>query len=157
MTLENYTKDQLKEVSMVEIAYDILAEEKKAMNFNEVFDLIAEAKEYTQAQKEEFIVQFYTDLNIDGRFMSVGSNMWGLKKWYPFDQQEDDTISFTEEKPKKKKKKKKKKEELVEEEVEPELVEDDFDNDIEEDDDEIFDDDVEDDDDLAEDDDEEDL
>ncbi|WP_054754562.1 DNA-directed RNA polymerase subunit delta [Piscibacillus salipiscarius] len=111
MTLEKYTKEEVKEVSMVEVAYEILAEEKKAMNFNEIFELIAEAKEFTQEEKEEYIVQFYTDLNIDGRFMSVGTNIWGLKKWYPYDQQEDDTISFTEEVPKKKKKKKKKKKE----------------------------------------------
>ncbi|GEL77278.1 DNA-directed RNA polymerase subunit delta [Tenuibacillus multivorans] len=109
MTLEKYSKEDIQEVSMVQIAYDILSEEKKAMNFNEVFDLIAEAKEYTQEEKEKYIVQFYTDLNIDGRFMSVGSNIWGLKDWYPFDQQEDDTISFNEEAPKKKKKKKKNK------------------------------------------------
>ncbi|MGP4072343.1 DNA-directed RNA polymerase subunit delta [Piscibacillus sp. B03] len=155
MTLEKYTKEELKEVSMVEVAYEILAEEKKAMNFNEIFELIAEAKEFTQEEKEEYIVQFYTDLNIDGRFMSVGSNIWGLKKWYPYDQQEDDTISFNEEIPKKKKKKKKKEDdaELLEDEVEPELGEEDFT--IEEDDEELFDDD--DDEEIVEDDDEEDL
>lgn len=156
VTLEKYTKEELKEVSMVEVAYEILAEEKKAMNFNEIFELIAEAKEFTQEEKEEYIVQFYTDLNIDGRFMSVGSNIWGLKKWYPYDQQEDDTISFNEEIPKKKKKKKKKEDdaELLEDEVEPELGEEDFT--IEEDDEELFDDD-DDEEEIVEDDDEEDL
>lgn len=143
---------------MVEVAYDILAEEKKAMNFNEIFELIAEAKEFTQEEKEEYIVQFYTDLNIDGRFMSVGSNIWGLKKWYPFDQQEDDTISFNEEIPKKKKKKKKDDEvEILEDEVEPELGEDEFD--LDDDKERLFGDEEEDidDDDLVTDDDEEDL
>ncbi|SEQ91567.1 DNA-directed RNA polymerase subunit delta [Piscibacillus halophilus] len=158
MTLEKYTKEEIKEVSMVEVAYDILAEEKKAMNFNEIFELIAEAKEFTQEEKEEYIVQFYTDLNIDGRFMSVGSNIWGLKKWYPFDQQEDDTISFNEEIPKKKKKKKKDDEvEILEDEVEPELGEDEFD--LDDDKERLFGDEEEDidDDDLVTDDDEEDL
>ncbi|RPF54081.1 DNA-directed RNA polymerase subunit delta [Aquisalibacillus elongatus] len=153
MTLEKYGKEVVKEISMVEIAYEILSEEKKAMNFNEIFDLIAEAKEYTQEEKEEYIVQFYTDLNIDGRFMSVGTNIWGLKKWYPFDQQEDDTISFTEdEAPKKKKKKKKKEEKLLEEEVEPELGEDDFSDLQEGDNEELLDDDA---DEVIEDDDDE--
>ncbi len=158
VTLEKYTKEEIKEVSMVEVAYDILAEEKKAMNFNEIFELIAEAKEFTQEEKEEYIVQFYTDLNIDGRFMSVGSNIWGLKKWYPFDQQEDDTISFNEEIPKKKKKKKKDDEvEILEDEVEPELGEDEFD--LDDDKERLFGDEEEDidDDDLVTDDDEEDL
>ncbi|MGM8214981.1 DNA-directed RNA polymerase subunit delta [Bacillaceae bacterium W0354] len=158
MTLDKYTKEQLEEISMVELAYEILIEEKKAMHFNELFDLITEAKGLTQSKKEEFIAQFYTDLNIDGKILSVGSNMWGIKAWYPYEQSEDDILPFNEEeeeKPKKKKKKKKKKDEFIDEGV---LIGDAEDYDLETDDMEdadIYDDDDDDGADFSEDDDEE--
>src|SRR5699024_8147805 len=50
----------------------------------------------------------------DGRFLALGSNVWGLKRWYPVDQI-DEEISMT---PKKKKKSSKKdaEEEIIDEE-----------------------------------------
>ncbi|PKR77720.1 DNA-directed RNA polymerase subunit delta [Halalkalibacillus sediminis] len=129
MSLDNYTKEELKEISMVEIAHEILLEEKQTYNYNDLYNMIAEAKDFSKAEKEQFITQLYTDLNIDGRFISIGSNMWGLKRWYPYDQTEEDIVSFTdeEEKPKKKKAKKKTKKKkeapaedtLLEDELEP--------------------------------------
>ncbi|MUK89625.1 DNA-directed RNA polymerase subunit delta [Ornithinibacillus sp. L9] len=99
-------------MSMIELAHLVLLEEKKAMNFRDIFEKVAEMKEFSEKQMEENIDQFYTDLNIDGRFMTPGSNMWGLKRWYPVDQI-DEEINLA---PKKKKKKAKKKAEVFEEE-----------------------------------------
>ncbi|SET66460.1 DNA-directed RNA polymerase subunit delta [Oceanobacillus limi] len=111
MSLDNFGREELKNMSMIELAHLILLDEKKAINFREIFDKIAEMKEFTNEQKEEFIAQFYTDLNIDGRFMTLGSNMWGLKRWYPVEQM-DEEVNLA---PKKKKKKaKKKKKEVIE-------------------------------------------
>ncbi|PWZ93323.1 DNA-directed RNA polymerase subunit delta, partial [Staphylococcus pseudintermedius] len=44
---------------------------------------------YEDAQIEDRIVQFYTDLNTDGRFLSVGDNVWGLRDWYSVDDIEE--------------------------------------------------------------------
>nr|WP_302328541.1 DNA-directed RNA polymerase subunit delta [Salirhabdus salicampi] len=128
--MEKYTQEDLAELSMVNIAIELLSEEKKAMDFNELFNTIAEAKGFTQVQKEEFIAQFYTDLNIDGRFMTVGSNLWGLKRWYPVEQIEEELTTTVRKKKKTKKTKKKKEVEEVieeEEEFETDLDEDIFD------------------------------
>ncbi|MDV2583124.1 DNA-directed RNA polymerase subunit delta [Alkalibacillus haloalkaliphilus] len=123
MSLTKYSKEEVKELSMIDIAYEIMLEENQAKNFQDIFKLVAEARGFSEEEKQQFISQFYTDLNIDGRFLSVGSNLWGLKHWYPFDQTVEDAF-VAEEKPKKKKKKKKAKEEPVaEEEV---LLEDDL-------------------------------
>src|SRR5690625_7912346 len=70
-------------MSAVEVAKTILLDEKEAMNFKDIFDKIAEVRELTETQKEDKVVQFYTDLNLDGRIITVGSNTWGLKRWYP--------------------------------------------------------------------------
>ena len=108
MALSKYTKEQIEETAMVDLAYDLLAEEKKAMHFSELFNIISEVKGLTKDEQNKLIVQFYTDLNVEGKIISVGQNMWGLKTWYPFEQIEDDILPFNEEEEKPKKKKKKK-------------------------------------------------
>nr|WP_285853813.1 DNA-directed RNA polymerase subunit delta [Oceanobacillus luteolus] len=87
---------------MLELASIILKDAKKALNFNEIYDQIAEIKEYTQEEKDERVAQFYTELNVDGSFMTIGSNIWGLKEWYPVEQADEQVTSV----PKKRKKKK---------------------------------------------------
>src|SRR5699024_5224107 len=71
---------------MIELANLILFDEKEAIHFKEVFDKVAEIKEFPDEQKLDLIAQFYTDLNIDGRFVTTGDNLWGLKRWYPVEQ-----------------------------------------------------------------------
>ncbi len=110
---------------MIELANLILLDEKKATNFRDVFAKIAEIKGYTDEQKKQFIAQFYTDLNIDGRFMTLGSNMWGLKRWYPVEQIDEEIP--TEPKKKKKSKKKKKVEQEPYESEELDVVDEDLD------------------------------
>ena len=34
---------------------------------------------------ENRILQFYTDLNTDGRFVSTEDGVWGLRKWFTVD------------------------------------------------------------------------
>lgn len=105
MSLDNFSHEELKRLSMLELASHILEDAKKAMDFQEIYDKIAEIKGFTKKAKDANISQFFTELNVDGRFMTTGSNAWGLKKWYPVDQA-DEEITDT---PKKKKKTKKKK------------------------------------------------
>src|SRR5699024_2389536 len=83
MALEKYTEEQLKKMSMIELANLILGEQKKELNFKELFDKVVETKQHTDAQRNDLLARFYKDLNIDGRFMALGSNVWGLKRWYP--------------------------------------------------------------------------
>lgn len=71
---------------MVDIANLMLLEEKKPMTFKEAFDKVAALKNWDEEQKQEKISQFYTDLNLDGRFITNGENTWGLKRWYRVDQ-----------------------------------------------------------------------
>lgn len=80
-------KDQNKdELSLIEVAYEILNENKKeVMNFS---DIVNEIQDYLGKSDEEVkksLPQFYTDLNNDGSFLSLGENVWGLRKWYPYD------------------------------------------------------------------------
>lgn len=151
MKLQDLSKEQIDEMAMIDIASLILESEKKALDFRDIFDRVAELKGFSESEKDTWISQYYTDLNIDGRFLTKGSNLWGLKKWYPVeDIDEDITVAPKRKKKKGKKKKKQEEEEEVLDETEDldetvvSAVEDI--HDLDDDDDELVDDDLEDDD-----------
>lgn len=100
--LDQYSREELKGKSMLGLASLILKDTKKALDFQELFNQISELKGLTKQEKENKIAQFYTELNVDGRFLTLGSNIWGLKEWYPVDQADEQITSA----PKKRKKKK---------------------------------------------------
>ncbi|MEH7011199.1 DNA-directed RNA polymerase subunit delta [Neobacillus niacini] len=104
MSLQGYSKEQLKELSLIEMAYEFLKNSKQPISFNQLIVEIAAATELTEAQIRSRIAQFYTDINIDGRFLSLGDNRWGLRVWYPVDTAEEEVVTVI--KPKKKKAKK---------------------------------------------------
>jgi DNA-directed RNA polymerase subunit delta len=163
LSLKNLTDEQIKEMAMVEVAYELFLEGKKPYIFSELVKEISTHLGLTKQQVEDKIAQFYTDINIDGRFICVGENMWGLRTWYPYEQIEEEIVPVA--KPKKKKAKKGKIDDLEEDfdDIEEELDYDDldeFDDTDEDDDEEDFDDiddtDIDDDDDdIIDDDDEE--
>ncbi|HZW68506.1 MAG TPA: DNA-directed RNA polymerase subunit delta [Pseudogracilibacillus sp.] len=93
MGLNKYTKEQIEKMPMIELANVILAEEKKELNFLDLFNLVAEQKGLTASQRENFLARFYTDLNVDGRFTTLGNNIWGLKRWYPVDQTSEKSLA----------------------------------------------------------------
>ncbi|WP_257997836.1 DNA-directed RNA polymerase subunit delta [Salimicrobium jeotgali] len=115
LSFEEMTQQQIDETSMLEMAYTILENEHQTYDFNELFKQIADRKNYTKAEKEQAIAQFYTDMNLDGRFTTTGTNHWGLRKWYPIEQMEEDIANLP--KMRKKKKKKKKPSKLLEDEL----------------------------------------
>ena len=135
-------------MSFIEVAFELLKEKKQAVTFKELTNEITKVLKLKDVDVTEKMVQFYTDLNIDGRFMSQGDSRWGLRVWYPVDQMEEDNVTTV--KPKKKKKSKKAVDEDIDledfDEIEEEELDyddiDDFDED--DDDDDLLDDDDED-------------
>jgi DNA-directed RNA polymerase subunit delta len=106
LSLAQYSKEQLQEMSMLELAYLILSgkSERSAVPFKALLDEIIATLDLSEAEVRARVAQFYTDLNIDGRFISIGENQWGLRNWYPYDQIDEEVVPVA--KPKKKKAKK---------------------------------------------------
>ncbi|GIO24747.1 DNA-directed RNA polymerase subunit delta [Oceanobacillus sp. J11TS1] len=105
MSVKELTQEEIDHTSMIELGSMILKEENKAIPFQDLFAKIADVKNFSKEERKDLIAQFYTDMNVDGRFLTLGSGMWGLKSWYPVEQAEEE---ITDEPTKKKKKKKKK-------------------------------------------------
>jgi len=93
MGMKNYSKEQIEKMSMIEVANAVLTDEKKELNFLELFDKVAAYKQFSETEKGDLLARFYTDLNIDGRFTTLGSNLWGLKRWYPVDQTSEKALA----------------------------------------------------------------
>ncbi|MBR2277516.1 DNA-directed RNA polymerase subunit delta [Leuconostoc gasicomitatum] len=85
MALTQLSSHPKEELALVEIASEILAEHKNVMPFS---SLVQEIQDFLAVDAETFqsrLSQFYTDLNTDGSFISLGNNEWGLRAWYPVD------------------------------------------------------------------------
>lgn len=113
MSLKEFSSEQLKNKAMLELARHILEDTNKALPFQEIYDQVAKLKGFTKKEKDANIAQFFTELNVDGRFMTTGSNTWGLKRWYPVDQADEEVTPA----PKKKGKAAKKKAEEEDDEL----------------------------------------
>ena len=59
------------------------------MNLYDIIDKFRELGNYEYDEIENRVVQFYTDLNTDGRFLNVGENQWGIRDWYSVDDIEE--------------------------------------------------------------------
>ncbi len=81
--LKNIEAERLSEMAMVDIAFEILKETNRPYNFRELMDEISALRGLTNEQMMSIIAQVYTEVNIDGRFVCIGDNTWGLKRWYP--------------------------------------------------------------------------
>lgn len=90
VSVTNLKQTEIEKLSMIDLANLIFAEEQRPMGFKEAYDKIATLKNWNQADKDSKVAQFYTDLNIDGRFVTNGSNSWGLKRWYRSEQIRED-------------------------------------------------------------------
>ncbi|WP_409303256.1 DNA-directed RNA polymerase subunit delta [Peribacillus sp. SCS-155] len=146
--LNQYSTEQIMEMSLLELAFEIMAEKKQPVSFKELVDELKKLQNLTDEDLQNRLAQFYTDLNVDGRFTSLGENRWGLKTWYPVDQIEEEVVHTA--KPKKKKARKAVDDEDLDDEDLDFEEEDDLLDDLDEEEDDLLDD--LDEDDLADDD-----
>jgi len=73
------------ELSMIEVAHAILEQRGDVMDFSDLVNQIQNYLGKSDGEIRDSLAQFYTDLNIDGSFISLGDNRWGLRSWYAID------------------------------------------------------------------------
>ena len=93
---ESYTlkvsPDQAQEMPMVDLAFEILKASNTPFYYRDLMKEIAKIKGLSDEEMMDVIAQVYTEINIDGRFACVGSNLWGLKRWYPVEKADDSGV-----------------------------------------------------------------
>lgn len=96
--LEVFAGQEKSELSMIEVARAILELRGRdhEMHFS---DLVNEIQNYlgtSNSDIREALPLFYTELNFDGSFISLGDNKWGLRSWYGVDEIDEEIIALEE-------------------------------------------------------------
>ena len=91
MNIREMTKEQLAEESIIDIAYAVLAEKGENLTLRQLMDEVRKLNGITVRAMAEKLPRVNTDINIDGRFLSIDDIRWGLREWYPVDQLEVET------------------------------------------------------------------
>jgi DNA-directed RNA polymerase subunit delta len=81
--------EKAKEMPMVDLAFEVLKAANIPFYYRDLMQEIAKIKGIPDDEVMQVIAQLYTEINIDGRFACVGTNLWGLKRWYPVEKAED--------------------------------------------------------------------
>lgn len=81
--------EKIREMPMVDLAFAILKAANTPFYYLDLMKEVAKLRGLSDEEMKETIAQLYTEINIDGRFACVGTNLWGLKRWYPVDRSED--------------------------------------------------------------------
>nr|WP_243896259.1 DNA-directed RNA polymerase subunit delta [Paenibacillus sp. F411] len=74
---------------MVDLAFMVLKAANTPYYYRDLMNEVAKLRGFTEEEINETIAQLYTEINIDGRFACVGTNLWGLKRWYPLERSDD--------------------------------------------------------------------
>jgi DNA-directed RNA polymerase subunit delta len=83
------TGEKAKEMPMVDLAFELLKAVNTPFYYRDLMAEIAKIKGLSEEEVMQVIAQLYTEINIDGRFACVGTNLWGLKRWYPVEKTDD--------------------------------------------------------------------
>ncbi|PLT43740.1 DNA-directed RNA polymerase subunit delta [Paenibacillus sp. FSL W8-1187] len=86
---QKFDAERLREMPMVDLAFEVLKAANTPYYYRDLMKEIAKYRGLTEEEVNNVIAQVYTEINIDGRFACVGSNTWGLKRWYPVEKNED--------------------------------------------------------------------
>lgn len=85
--------EKAQEIPMVDLAFMVLKAANTPYYYRDLMKEVAKIRGMSEEEISDVIAQLYTEINIDGRFACVGTNLWGLKRWYPLEKSEDAVTS----------------------------------------------------------------
>ena len=96
LELEVFAGQEKSELSMIEVARAILETRGRhhEMYFNDLVNEIQNYLEKSNSDIREALPLFYTELNVDGSFIPLGDNKWGLRSWYAIDEIDEEVITL---------------------------------------------------------------
>ena len=71
--------------SLLDYAYDFLSRNKGQANFKDLWAYVCKEAGLDEETAAKRISSFYTNLMLDGRFVTLGENIWDLRSRHTFD------------------------------------------------------------------------
>lgn len=71
--------------SNLDVAYDFISSQPEAVSFTELWAEVTRVQQLDEFQAKRLMGQFYTNLSLDGRFVTLGENTWDLRSRHTFD------------------------------------------------------------------------
>lgn len=71
--------------SLIEHAYDFVSKHKDAVNFKDIWEYVVKEAGLSEEVANKKVGQFFTNMMLDGRFITLGENEWDLRERHVFD------------------------------------------------------------------------
>lgn len=71
--------------SLIEHAYELIAKNNGPVNFKEIWAYVKEQSGMSEEEALKKAGQFFTNMMLDGRFVTLGENEWDLRERHTFD------------------------------------------------------------------------
>lgn len=71
--------------SLLDLAYDCVSQSKDQVSFKDLWAYVVEKAGLDEETAAKRISSFYTNLMLDGRFVTLGENQWDLRSRHTFD------------------------------------------------------------------------
>ena len=73
------------EKSNLDVAYEIMQKRTTSISFADLWKEVCSIQGFSEEFAESKVGKFYTNLFMDGRFITLGENVWDLRDRYTFD------------------------------------------------------------------------
>lgn len=70
--------------SLLDLTYDFISTQTDPVSFAAIYEYIGKESGLSKEELEKKISRFYTNLVLDGRFVTLGENTWDLRSRHTF-------------------------------------------------------------------------
>ena len=71
--------------SLIEFAYEFVSSHEGSVNFTEIWNYVKEQSGLSEEDAAKKAGQFFTNMMLDGRFVTLGENEWDLRIRHKFE------------------------------------------------------------------------
>ncbi len=71
--------------SLIEIAYEFVSKSKTPVHFDDIWNHVKKEAGLSEEEAAKKAGQFFTNVMLDGRFVTLGENEWDLRERHTFD------------------------------------------------------------------------
>ena len=71
--------------SLLDHAYDYVSKQSQPSKFQDIWDYCVKEAGLTEEEANNKVSRFYTNLMLDGRFVTLGENLWDLRARHKYE------------------------------------------------------------------------